>query len=139
MITPMENVNAGNIITSLYPLQTIGDATLLVSLATLAIFVWLALRSRDIKSFQFQISIFIAFYSLGEIIESDRIAISSIFPPDIGSQIHVASATFFTIMVWLRFYYAERRGKKMVESDMGGESGIGGDGGGTNNNSGIGK
>ena len=84
MITPMENVNAGNIITSLYPLQTIGDVTLVLSLATLVIFVWLALRSRNIKSFQFQISIFIAFYLLGEIIESDRIAMSLIFPHVIG-------------------------------------------------------
>jgi len=137
MITPMENVNAGNIITSLYPLQTIGDVTLVLSLATLAIFVWLALGSRDIKSFQFQISIFIAFYLLGEIIESDRIAMYLIFPPDIGSQIHVGSATFFAIMMWLRFYYAEKRGKEMVESDMGDESGGGGEV--KNNNSGIGK
>jgi hypothetical protein len=138
MITPMENVNAGNIITSLYTLQTIGDVTLVLSLATLAIFVWLAFRSRNIKSFQFQISIFIAFYLLGEIIESDRIAMSLIFPPEIGSQIHVGSALFFAIMMWLRFYYAEKRGKEMVESDMGDESG-GGDGEVKNNNSGIGK
>ena len=137
MITPMENVNAGNIATSLYPLQTIGDVTLVLSLATLVIFVWLALRSRNIKSFQFQISIFIAFYLLGEIIESDRIAMSFIFPPDIGSQIHVGSASFFAIMMWLRFYYAEKRGKEMVESDTGDESGDGGEVKG--NNSGIGK
>jgi hypothetical protein len=137
MTTPMENVNDGNIITSLYPLQAIGDVTLVLSLATLAIFVWLALRSRDIKSFQFQISIFIAFYLLGEIIESDRIAMYLIFPPDIGSQIHVGSASFFAIMMWLRFYYAEKRGKEMVESDMDDVSGGGGEA--KNNNSGIGK
>ena len=138
MITPMENVNAGNIATSLYPLQNIGDVTLVLSLATLAIFAWLALRSRNIKSFQFQISIFIAFYLLGEIIESDRIAMYLIFPPDIGSPIHVGSASFFAIMMWLRFYYAEKRGKEMVEGDMGDESG-GGGGEVKNNNSGISK
>jgi hypothetical protein len=39
-------------------------------------------------------------------------------PSNIGSQIHVGSAIFFTIMMWFRFYYAEKRGKKMIESDI---------------------
>ena len=39
-------------------------------------------------------------------------------PPDIGSQIHVGSAIFFTIMIWFRFYYAEKSGKNMVESSI---------------------
>ena len=75
-------------------------------------------RSKSIKTFQFQISIFIAVYILGEIIENNRIAIFSTLPPDIGSQIHVGSAIFFTIMIWFRFYYAEKSGKNMVESSI---------------------
>jgi hypothetical protein len=94
------------------------DITFILSLIPLLIFVWLTLRSKSIKAFQFQISIFIAVYILGEIIENNRIAIFSALPPDIGSQIHVGSAIFFTIMIWFRFYYAEKRGKKMVESGI---------------------
>jgi hypothetical protein len=99
-------------------LHSMSDITFILSLVPLVIFVWLAVRSKSIKTFQFQISIFIAVYILGEIIENNRIAIFSVLPPDIGSQIHVGSAIFFTIMIWFRFYYAEKRGKKMIESGI---------------------
>jgi hypothetical protein len=97
-------------------LHSMSDITFILSLIPLVIFVWLAVRSKSIKAFQFQISIFIAVYILGEIIENNRIAIFSVLPPDIGSQIHIGSAIFFSIMVWFRFYYAEKSGKKMIES-----------------------
>ena len=92
--------------------------TLILSLILLVIFVWLAVRSKNIRTFQFQISVFIAVYIIGEIIENTKIAAFSILPPDIGSQIHVGSAIFFTIMVWFRFFYAEKSGKKMVENNV---------------------
>jgi hypothetical protein len=118
MINILENNNAGNNSTFADFLHSMGDITLIISLVPFIIFVWLAIRSKSIKAFQLQISIFIAVYILGEIIENSRIAIFSILPPDIGSQIHVGSAIFFTIMIWFRFYYAEKRGKKMIESGI---------------------
>jgi hypothetical protein len=133
MINIFENNNAGNS-TSADFLHSMSDITLILSLVPLLIFVWLAIRSKSIKAFQFQISIFMAVYILGEIIESNRIAIFSALPPDIGSQIHVGSAIFFTIMVWFRFYYAEKRGKKMVESSIDNDNSTGGSSiSGTNN------
>jgi hypothetical protein len=98
-------------------LHPVGDFTSILSLVPLVIFVWLAIRSKNIKSFQLQISVFIAVYIIGGIIENNngRIAILSVLPPDIGSQIHVIAAMFFTIMIWFRFYYADLRGKKMIE------------------------
>jgi hypothetical protein len=101
-----------------YFLHSMSDITFILSLIPLVIFVWLAIRSKSIKSFQFQISIFIAVYILGELIENNRIDIFSTLPSNIGSQIHVGSAIFFTIMMWFRFYYAEKRGKKMIESGI---------------------
>ena len=115
MINIFENNNTDN--STFDFLQSMSDITFILSLISFIIFIWLAIRSKSIKAFQFQISIFIAVYILGEIIENNRIAIFSTLPPDIGSQIHIGSAIFFTIMVWFRFYYAEKRGKKMVESD----------------------
>ena len=97
-------------------LNSMSYVTLILSIIPLAIFIWLAVRSKNIRAFQFQISIFIAIYILGEIIENTRIAAFSSLPQDIGSQIHVGSAIFFTIMVWFRFYYAEGSGKRMIES-----------------------
>jgi hypothetical protein len=114
MINIFEN---NNILSSSYFLYSMSDLTLILSLIPLIIFIWLAIRSKSIKSFQLQISIFIAVYLLGAIIENNRIAIFSTLSPNIGSQIHVVSAIFFTIMMWFRFYYAEKSGKKMIESD----------------------
>jgi hypothetical protein len=118
MINIFENNNAGNNSTSADFLHSMSDITFILSLVPLVIFVWLAVRSKSIKAFQFQISIFIAVYILGGIIENNRIAIFSALPPDIGPQIHVGSAIFFTIMVWFRFYYAEKSRKNMVESSI---------------------
>jgi len=111
-------VNNNNTDGSPYLLNSIGDITFTLSLISLIIFVFLAFRSKSIKSFQFQISIFIAVYILGQLIENNRIYLFLTLPPYIGQQIHVGSAIFFTIMMWIRFYYAEKRGKKMIESDI---------------------
>jgi hypothetical protein len=124
MINIFENNNIGNSTSDF--LHSMSDITFILSLIPLIIFVWLAIRSKSLKVFQFQISIFIAVYILGEIIENNRIAIFSVLPPDIGSQIHVGSAIFFTIMIWFRFYYAEKRGKKMIESDIDSDNSNGG-------------
>ena len=118
MINIFENNNAGSSGTSADFLHSMSDITFILSLVPLLIFVWLAIRSKSIKTFQLQISIFIAVYILGEIIENSRIAIVSTLQQDIGSQIHVGSAIFFTIMIWFRFYYAEKSRKNMVESSI---------------------
>jgi hypothetical protein len=98
-------------------LHSVGDFTSILSLVPLVIFVWLAIRSKNIKSFQLQISVFIAVYVIGGIIENNngRIAMFSMLPPEIGSQIHVIAAIFFTIMIWFRFYYSDLTGKRMIE------------------------
>jgi hypothetical protein len=98
-------------------LHSVGDFTSILSLVPLVIFVWLAIRSKNIKSFQLQISVFIAVYIIGGIIENNngRIAMFSMLPPEIGSQIHVIAAIFFTIMIWFRFYYSDLTGKRMIE------------------------
>jgi preprotein translocase subunit SecG len=117
MINIFENNNAGNN-TSADFLHSMSDITFILSVVPFIIFIWLAVRSKSIKNFQFQIFVFIAVYILGEIIENNRIAIFSDLPPDIGPQIHVGSAIFFTIMIWLRFYYTEKSRKNMVESSI---------------------
>jgi hypothetical protein len=113
MINILENDTVGS---SSNFLDSMSYVTLVLSIIPLGIFLWHAARSKNIRVFQFQISIFIAVYILGEIIENNRITVFSALPPDIGSQIHVVSAIFFTIMIWFRFYYAEKSGKRMIES-----------------------
>jgi hypothetical protein len=92
-------------------LNSMSYVTLILSIIPLAIFIWLAVKSKNIRAFQFQISIFIAVYIIGEIIENTKIAALSFLPPDIGSQIHVGSAIFSRLWYGLDFFML----RKVVE------------------------
>jgi len=92
--------------------------TTLLLLVALGIFVWLAVRSRNIRSFQFQISIFIIIWILGEItgiLQNNGITVLSGLQGDVGLEIHVISMVFFSMMLWFRYYYSKRSGIKMIE------------------------
>jgi hypothetical protein len=95
--------------------------TIILLFIALSIFLWLAVRSRGITTFQFQIAIFILIWILGEIIgvlqEFQIIILSPFFNqlPDISLQIHVSSMIFLSVMLWIRFYYSERRQKKLID------------------------
>jgi hypothetical protein len=69
-------------------------------------------RSKDIRSFQFQISSFIIIWLLGQvagILQDGGIIALSPLQGDIGLEIHVILLVFFSIMSWVRFYYLERK------------------------------
>jgi len=94
------------------------NITLILLLVELGIFVWLAARSKKIRSFQFQMSIFLIIWILGEItgsLQDSGVVIFPVLQGDIGLEIHTVSMVFFSIMLWFRFYYSERSGKKMIE------------------------
>jgi hypothetical protein len=94
------------------------NITVILLLVALGIFVWLVARSKSIRSFQFQMSIFLVVWILGEIagsLQNSGIIVFTALQGDIGLEIHVVSMIFFSIMLWLRFYYSERSGKKMIE------------------------
>jgi hypothetical protein len=94
------------------------NITIILLLIALGIFVWQATRSKSIRSFQFQISVFLIVWILGEIVGSLEDIGINLFPAlqgDFGLEIHVISMVFFSLMLWLRFYYSERSGKKMIE------------------------
>ena len=90
-------------------LYTVGNVTTILITIPLIIFAWLSIKSKNIKSFQFQMFLFILMYFLGQIIENNnnQITIFSIVIPDLGSQIHVIAAIFFAIMIWIRFHNSE--------------------------------
>jgi hypothetical protein len=95
--------------------------TIILLFIALGIFIWLAVRSRGITTFQFQIAIFILIWILGEILgvlqEYQIIILSPFFNrlPDISHQIHLSSMIFLSVMLWIRFYYSERRQKKLID------------------------
>jgi len=87
-----------------------GGVTLIILFMSLAIFGWFTVRNRNIRSFEFQITVFIVVYIIGEIIEDYKIpSLSSI--PYLGSQIHIVSAILLAIILWLRLYSVRKSGK----------------------------
>lgn len=94
------------------------NITVILLLVALGIFVWLAAKSKSVRSFQFQMSIFLVVWILGEIagsLQDTGIIVFTALQGDIGLEIHTVSMVFFSIMLWLRFYYSEKSGTKMIE------------------------
>jgi hypothetical protein len=91
--------------------------TVLLLFTALSIFTWLAIRSKGITTFQFQISVFIIIWILGEIIGILQESKTLLFAwlPDISLQIHLLSMVFLSVMLWIRFYYSERRQKRLID------------------------
>jgi hypothetical protein len=120
-IAKPKNMSIKNMVVAWNPatiLILMNSVTTMLLLIALGIFVWLAVRSKNIKSFQFQISIFIIIWISGEIagiLQDSGIIVLSLVQGDIGLEIHVVSMVFFSMMLWLRYYYSERSGKKMIE------------------------
>jgi hypothetical protein len=91
--------------------------TMSLFLFSLAIFVIVAIKSKSIKSFQSQISIFVGVYVVGEILELNGIQNVTWLPVDLGSQIHVAATLIVVTVLWSRLFYSTRIVKKLVDHD----------------------
>ena len=89
--------------------------TLIILFMVLAVFGWLAIRYRNIKRFEFQMSIFIMVYVLGEILEDYKIPSLSTSLPYVGSQIHIVSAVFLATILWHRLYSVKNSGREMID------------------------
>jgi hypothetical protein len=119
--TKPKSLGTKNMIMALNPgifLLFMNNITIILLLIALGIFVWQAARSKSIRSFQFQISIFLVVWILGEIVgnlEDNGIIVFPALQGNIGLEIHVVSMVLFGLMLWLRFYYSERSGRKIIE------------------------
>ncbi|MFZ0893882.1 MAG: hypothetical protein WAZ77_05200 [Candidatus Nitrosopolaris sp.] len=119
--TKPKNVGTKNMVMALNPgifLLFMNNITIILLLIALGIFVWQVSRSKSIRSFQFQIMIFLVVWILGEIVgnlEGNGIIVFPAIQGNIGLEIHVVSMVLFGLMLWLRFYYSESSGGKMIE------------------------
>lgn len=96
-----------------------GGLTLALLTIALGVFVWLTVKSRSIKSFQFQISLFIVIWIAGEmadLLQERQVMILPYYYHDIGLYVHVLAMGLFSAMLWTRFYLSMRSGKKMADS-----------------------
>jgi hypothetical protein len=111
-------------------ISIMNNITIILLLVALGIFVWLAVRAKYIRSFQFQMSVFLVIWIVGGIVDSLQDSGIDIFSNlqgdgDLGSEIHVTSMILFSVMLWLRFYYSEKSGRMMVEGELGAAAGSG--------------
>ena len=99
-------------------ISTVGDIVLIALLsAALVIFGWLAASSKSIKKFQFQLSIFLIIWIIGEMVDlflTGKLATVSNFEYA-GMQIHLGAMVFFCAMIWLRYYYSKAKRTKIVD------------------------
>jgi uncharacterized membrane protein SirB2 len=98
--------------------SSFGDLTLVLLVIALGIFVWLTARSRNIKSFQFQISMFILIWITGEIVDllGEEGVVVLFSTSEIGIYIHVLAMAMFGSMLWIRFYLSEKSGKRISDT-----------------------
>lgn len=96
----------------------LGSITIFLLVIALGIFAWLAARSRNIRSFQFQISLFIVIWIIGELVDllGEDGAIQLFPTSELGIYVHVLAMAIFSAMIWVRFYLSEKSGKKMADS-----------------------
>jgi hypothetical protein len=99
-------------------LLVMSSITVILLLATLCAFVLLAAGSKGIRSFQFQISIFIIIWVSGQVVDilqESGIIVLSPLQAGIGLEMHVVALVFLSIMLWVRFYYSERSVRRIIE------------------------
>jgi hypothetical protein len=89
---------------------------LILLLAGIAIFGYLAILAKSIKKFQFQLSVFILIWILGEI--ASQLQSSGVISEDftgIGLEIHLISMVFFAVLVWIRFLSSRNQNKNILD------------------------
>ena len=93
-------------------------STIFLLVISLGLFSWSALSSRNIRKFQFQMSIFVLIWITGEIVRVlHEESIFTIFGrSEVGMILHTIAMLFLSLMLWIRFYYAKKSGKMMIET-----------------------
>lgn len=94
------------------------DLTFILLVICISVFAYLAFRSRSVRSFQFQISVFVLIWIIGELanvlLENGLISVPSTMS-EIGYEIHVGSMVFFSVFLYARYFYSSRRGRQLIE------------------------
>lgn len=95
----------------------LGDITLVLLLVAVGIFGSLAVQSKSVRSFQFQIAMILIIWIAGEIVDISGemgLLVLSNFEM-LPSIIHMVAMILISVVFWLRFYYAKRSGKRLSE------------------------
>lgn len=83
----------------------------------LGLFAWLTLESRNVRSFQFQLSLFIAIWIVGETLDffQEQGLDIGLGSDGIGLYVHFIAMAVFSVMIWSRFLLARKAGKRLLD------------------------
>jgi hypothetical protein len=96
--------------------SVMGSITFDLLIVALSIFAWLTIRSMNIRTFQFQISVLLIIWIIGEIVDLlQRENLFSFLSNDAGMKIHLLAMAIFSGMLWTRFYLSVKSGKKIKD------------------------
>ncbi|MGQ0792127.1 MAG: hypothetical protein ACT4NJ_07915 [Nitrosopumilaceae archaeon] len=95
----------------------LSDITLILLMISVGIFGSLAVQARSLKSFQFHISLIVIVWIVGEIIGiSNQIGLIELVEfESLPEIIHLLAMVLIGLVFWMRFYFAKRSGKKLIE------------------------
>ena len=95
----------------------LSEFVLILLFIAIGIFGSLAIQSKSIKSFQFQVAVIILVWILGEIVEiTYDVGVISLDEFDsLPSLIHMSAMILIGIVFWLRYYFAKQQGKSLVD------------------------
>jgi len=97
-------------------LSIVGGPTMILLFASLGLFVYSAITSRSVRTFQFQISLFVIIWIAGEIFGLFFFQRRTLFDSeDVATAVHVSSMAFIGIMMWIRYYLARRKGLELID------------------------
>lgn len=93
--------------------------TLILLLVAVSIFAILAARSKSIRRFQFQISVFILIWIASELVETlHEVGLFQLGEiEDYGYLIHIGSMVFIAVMLWVRFQRSRAGLREMLGSE----------------------
>jgi len=94
------------------------NLTLVLLLIAVGIFGSLAVQSKSVKSFQFQIAMILIIWIAGEIVDiSGEMGLLQLTNFELlPSIIHMIAMVLIGVVFWLRFYFAKRSGKRLADN-----------------------
>lgn len=95
----------------------LGDLTMILLFIAVGIFGSLAVQSKSVRSFQFQIAMILIIWIAGEIVDisGDMGLIQLTDFETLPAIIHMIAMILISVVFWLRFYYAKRKGKRLTD------------------------
>jgi hypothetical protein len=91
------------------------NITLVLLVVAAALFSWLAVKSKNLKSFQFHVSVFVMIWIAGEVVDIIQENNLVDFGDSVGMLIHLMSMIFLSCMLWFRYYTSKKGSRKMIE------------------------